>query len=449
MNLYESIAKDIKKSIITNKIPAGQKLHSINTLSKKYNCSKGTIIKAYDTLCKEHLIYSTPQSGYYVVDNLARENNDNSLIFNLSSGNPTINSTPIHEIKHCLNTAIDLYSNSSLEVGPNGAPSLKNLLPEHLSSHNIYADKKNINLTQGILQILTILTKMPFPNERETILIEEPSYSFYIEFLKLEKVKVKTIKRDSDGINLLKLEEIFKSNEIKFFYTIPRNHNPLGTYYTAKQRQAIINLAKKYNVYIVEDDYFADGCELSRYSPIYYYSNFKNCIYLKSYSKIIPYIRIGLAIIPDDLIDVYFEWTKYSYYYSYYMPSLVSQATLESYIRSSLYEKHTNFISNNLKEKLKIIQNITRSWDPSIINVIGTKSGYYATFKLCKKINSDSLLLNLKERNILLKSNIKNFYNKENFDNSLRISVARISKKNLPNVLRIVYEEILTLYKLD
>lgn len=447
MNLYLSIAKDIKKLIIENQVPSGGKLPSINSLSKKYGCSKGTIIKAYDTLCKEHLIYSTPQSGYYVVNNLVTENKTDTSVYNLSSGNPTINSTPIHEIKHCLNTAIDLYSTTSLEIGPNGSPSLNHILPEHLSKHHIYANEKNINLTQGILQVLTILTQMPFPNKRETILIEEPSYSFYIEFLKLQKCKVKTIKRDATGIDLIELENIFKSEEIKFFYTIPRNHNPLGTYYSAKQRQGIIDLAQKYNVYIVEDDYFADGCELSRYSPIYYYSDFKNCIYLKSYSKIIPYIRIGLAIIPDDLMDVYFEWTKYSYYYSYYMPSLVSQATLESYIRSSLYDKHTSFISSNLKEKLKVIQNATKQWDSSIVEVIGAKSGYYTTFKLAVHINTNKLLSNLKNKNILLKSNVKDYYDIKNYDNSVRVSVARINKDDLVKVLGLIYEEIIELNK--
>lgn len=57
MNLYIKIAKDIKKLIIENKVPSGGKLPSINSLCKKYNCSKGTIIKAYDSLCKEHLVF--------------------------------------------------------------------------------------------------------------------------------------------------------------------------------------------------------------------------------------------------------------------------------------------------------------------------------------------------------------------------------------------------------
>ena len=360
MNLYIKIAKDIKKLIIENKVPSGGKLPSINSLCKKYNCSKGTIIKAYDTLCKEHLVYSFPQSGFYVVDSMMREDDGDLSVYDLSSGNPTINSTPIQEIKHCLNTAIELYSNSSLELSLAGSPSLSKILSKHLAKEHIYCNTKNIYLSQGILQVLTILSKMPFPNDNDTILIEEPSYSFFVGYLKFKNKKVRIIKRDENGIDLNELEEIFKNDKIKFFYTIPRNHNPLGTYYSHRQVQAIINLAHKYNVFIVEDDYFADGCNLSRYSSIYYYSNFKNCVYLKSYTKCIPYIRIGVAIIPDELIDTYNEWMVYSYYSSYYMPSLVSQATLESYIQSSLYDKHTLAISTTVDNKLKLIKKIAK-----------------------------------------------------------------------------------------
>ena len=191
MNLYIKIAKDIKKLIIENKVPSGGKLPSINSLCKKYNCSKGTIIKAYDSLCKEHLVYSFPQSGFYVVDSMIREGDENSSIYDLSSGNPTINSTPIQEIKHCLNTAIELYSNSSLELSLAGSPSLGEILPEHLAKQHVYCDTKNIYLAQGILQVLTVLSQMPFPNGNDTILIEEPSYSFFVRYLKFENRKKK------------------------------------------------------------------------------------------------------------------------------------------------------------------------------------------------------------------------------------------------------------------
>lgn len=59
-------------------------------------------------------------------------------------------------------------------------------------------------------------------------------------------------------------------------------------------------------------------------------------------------------MIPDNLIDKYEEWIKYSYYTSYYMPSLVSQATFESYIKSNIYEKHIKIIDKHLFHQKQI-----------------------------------------------------------------------------------------------
>ena len=184
---------------------------------------------------------------------------------------------------------------------------------------------------------------------------------------------------------------------------------------------------------------------MSHYSPIYYYSELKNCIYLKSFSKTIPYIRIGVAVIPDSLIDTYEKWIDYSYYYSYYMPSLVSQATFESYIKSNIYEKHTTILAGNIKDLLRTFRKITSKWDEDIVKVIGGVSGYYSTLVLNENINCDKLIENLKKRNVFVSSNVEAYYNINKFDNSIRVSSARLNIDQLKIALNIIYEEILRL----
>lgn len=445
MNLYEQICDDIKKSILSNNMKQGDKLPTIKDLCLKYTCSKSTVIKAYDTLCNQHIVYSLPKSGFYVADNLVRFSESQSSIYDLSTGNSFVKNIPAKDIQHCLNSAVELYSNTSLSIDIEGLPSLRKILTNILMQNDIYCKDKNLILSQGILQVLVLFSKMDFPNGKDTILIEDPSYTHYINFLKCENLKVKTIKRDEFGIDLHELEYIFKTQNIKFFYTIPRNHNPLGTYYSKQQQKMIMKLAHRYNVYIIEDDYFSDLSTLGHYLPLYYYSNFSNCIHIKSYSKTIPYIRIGVVIVPDDLITTFEKWMRYSYYFSYYMPSLVSQATLESYMESSIYTKHVNILSNNLKALLKVFRKATSNWDVNLVTVTGGYSGYYSSIHLNSNINCYKLLSNLEKRNVLLTCNSASYYDMDNFDNSLRISIARINSKDLAIALKIIYEEILKL----
>ncbi|MFA9464735.1 MAG: aminotransferase class I/II-fold pyridoxal phosphate-dependent enzyme [Velocimicrobium sp.] len=117
----------------------------------------------------------------------------------------------------------------------------------------------------------------------------------------------------------------------------PGYHNPLGTSYSQKEKKEILELAQKYNVFIVEDDYLADFEQNSKADPIYSYDDFTHVIYLKSYSKVIfPGLRIGIAVIPDKLIETFSQYKRILDIDS----SMLSQAALEIYIKNGMFERH-------------------------------------------------------------------------------------------------------------
>jgi DNA-binding transcriptional MocR family regulator len=356
--IYEGIVEAIEQDIESGVYKPAKRLPSVRELSLKYNCSKNTVVKAYETLRNNHIIYSIPQSGYYIVEKLINNTPKQSDIINFYSGNPIVGNMNTPDLKHCLDRAVDIYKDNSLSSTPYGVESLRDILPKYLSNFQVFTSANNIFVNLGIQQALSILTQIPFPNGKDTILIEQPTYSYFINFLKYCGAKVIGIERDENGIDLNRLEHIFKNEKIKFFYTIPRNNNPLGTAYSKKQRQAIARLADKYDVYIVEDDYFADISLDSKYDPIYTYSDHSRHFYLRSFSKILPWLRIGLIVMPSEMIKVLEQYRTVSYYYSYFSASLICQATLEIYIRSNILKKHVDHIVKELGEKQKILNNM-------------------------------------------------------------------------------------------
>lgn len=442
MKQYEKIVNDIKQCI-EQQLQPGSKLPSLNEMAKQYLVSKGTVLKAYETLEKQCLIFVKPQSGFYVAGGIIDEN-DKSDGYHLETGNPMVNSYLFQEMKQCLQTAAQMYSFKTLDLTIRGVDSLNEILPVYLAEDSIYARQENIYLIQGIMQMLSIFSHSPFPNHKETILIEDPSYNFYIRYLKQMKLSVKTIKRNEDGINLQELEHIFKNDDIKFFYTIPRHHNPLGTSYDHRTRKKIMELAIQYDVYIIEDDYFSHYYKLPKYLPLYYFSNRSHCIYLRSYTKIIPFIRIGIAVIPDHFIETMNQMTELSYYYSYHMPSLVSQAVLEAYIRSGLYRYQSEMIDKELQRKIKTVKQITASWSQSIAYLVGQPAGCYLTIRFAENIDSKRLVYLLKKEKIYVSSNQNSYYQGNNPE--IRLSLSRISNKELPSVLSQIYHIINHLY---
>ena len=137
MYKYQQIANTIKKKINNQSYQPNQKLPSIVQLSKTYHCSKATVLKSYELLCNQHLIYTKPQSGYYVANNPILEKQESQYYY-LNTGNPIVSTTSLVDAKHCLSIAIDQYSKSSLNISLQGVESLHQLLPEFLKKYDIY-----------------------------------------------------------------------------------------------------------------------------------------------------------------------------------------------------------------------------------------------------------------------------------------------------------------------
>lgn len=63
MSKYQDIVTFINDEIENKHIKHGEKMPTIRDLSQKFNCSKQTVVHAYEILQKSHLVYSIPQSG--------------------------------------------------------------------------------------------------------------------------------------------------------------------------------------------------------------------------------------------------------------------------------------------------------------------------------------------------------------------------------------------------
>lgn len=306
MKKYESVLADMGQKIDQGLYRPGQRLPSVRVASELYECSVSTITRAYSELEKQHIIYSVSQSGHYVVGRTRSQRSEKNATMDFSSASPDPEIFPYLDFQHCLNKAIDTYREQLFTYGEtHGMEQLRQTLAAHLAEDQIFAKAEHIVITSGIQQALEHLTKMTFPNGNSVILVEQPSYNNYLSHLLEKGVPVEGIARTATGIDLNELEQRFKSGKIKFFYTMPRFHNPLGTSYQIGERKAIAKLAGRYDVYIVEDDYMAD-LGMQPFHPIRSHETTSHVIYLKSFSKVIfPGLRLGAVVLPEHLLGAF------------------------------------------------------------------------------------------------------------------------------------------------
>ena len=163
-----------------------------------------------------------------------------------------------------------------------------------LEERGICSAPSRILVTSGAMQALNIVTRA-LTCAGDSVLIEEPTFLGYHHLLKAQKVRPITVDLEPDGPDLIQLEQLLKEHRPRVYYTVPGFHNPTGICFSAEKRAAIIELTRKYETILLEDDVYSDlyyDCKPADLLASHPQSN--HVIYLGGFSKtVMSGIRIG------------------------------------------------------------------------------------------------------------------------------------------------------------
>ena len=339
---YQEVSLQIRQQIEEGIYKKGDRLPSIREMIQQYHCNKDTILKALHLLKEESLIYPVEKSGYYVLKNRVPVRNTTKI------GLPNPMQFPIEDFRKCLNESVmaSYEGTNSQKESIRGDRELIEAMVPLLESYGVYAKEEQLSITTGTQQALYILLQLIGTGG---LLLEQPTYSRMNQLVKELGIPYQMIEREQtqDTISLEKLEQIFQSGTIRYFYTISRFHNPLGMSYPDSVKKKIVELAEKYQVYIIEDDYMADY-ERGTATPLHYFDTNERVIYVKSFSSILfSAFKMGIVVLPNALIKE-FEKRKQLLDFD---SNLLMQKTLALFIQNGLFEKHRQKMVAHYHEK--------------------------------------------------------------------------------------------------
>ena len=361
---YLQIYNHIKDMILKQELKEHEKLQPIRKLSKLIGVNNTTVVKAYELLENEGYVYKIIGSGTFVS---SRKNSNEDIeikkdgLIHFDNGNPSTDIFPIEDFKRAIHIALNKEDSSMFEYEDGlGFEGLREKMVEYLKSSYIHTNKENIQIISGAQQGIDIVCK-GLINYSDIVFIEEPTYSGAIQVFKSRGAKVVSIPMLDDGIDIgilkLKLEKI----KPKLMYIMPNFQNPTGISYSTYKKKMMIELAQKYDFYILEDDFISDfKFESKDNRPLRSYDDKNRVIYIKSFSKIfMPGLRMGIVEIPNELLDNIL-WAKHSSDIS--TPGLIQKSmyyylenfSLESYLKiaEEMYTKKYLFAKDLINKKL-------------------------------------------------------------------------------------------------
>lgn len=453
---YVQISNHIKRLIESKNIEDGEKLPTIREYTKYLGVNKVTIINAYNKLQNDGFAYQKVGSGTYAKVKEIRPSfsKEYSRVFRkLSSGNTkdaidfageTNNEVvfPIEEFKSIINKVLDRDGAEAL-ISQNalGYENLRYTINEVFWDNSI--DNENILIVSGAQQGIDIASKAIL-NINDNVIVEKPTYGGALSVFKWRRANIFEVEMEKDGVNLEDFEEILKKNRIRCFYTMSYFQNPTGVSYSLEKKKKLIELAEKYDFYIIEDDYLSELIyeESVEYIPFKWLDRSDRVIYIKSFSKIfLPGIRIGYIVTPN----IFRESMQNSKFNTDIATSSLMQRALELYIKDGAWKDNISYLNVEYKKRYELMSKLI---DEELGDMVTcNKPGGGLTFYLKiadEKITSRELFLRLSKKNVYITPGVLFFRNMRDGDRTFRIGFSQTDEGKIKKGLKLIREELET-----
>ncbi len=223
-----------------------------------------------------------------------------------AAGNPNPESFPVAEMKRFADEIFENEPVAALQYGiTEGYGPLRELITARLKRvYNIGAPDDDLIIVTGGQQGIELSCKV-MCGEGDVVLCENPSFIGALNAFRSLGAKLAGVPLDGDGINLEALEQALKDTpRAKLLYTIPTFQNPAGITTSLEKRRAVLGLAKKYDILILEDNPYGDLRFSGKDVPTYKSMDAEGrVIYCGSFSKILSSgMRIGFLCANKALI---------------------------------------------------------------------------------------------------------------------------------------------------
>lgn len=227
-------------------------------------------------------------------------------IISFAAGNPAPESFPVEDLARISADIFREEASVALQYGiTEGYMPLRRDVESRLSSRFGIDTENNMTIiTSGGQQGIELLTKT-MCNEGDVVICENPSFIGALNAFRSSGCETVGVPLTDGGIDLEALEATLKTcPRAKILYLIPTFQNPAGTCMSLEKRRAVLELAKKYNIVILEDNPYGElrfaGEEIPTIKSM---DTDGIVVYSGSYSKVLSAgMRIGFICGPETVV---------------------------------------------------------------------------------------------------------------------------------------------------
>jgi DNA-binding transcriptional MocR family regulator len=308
---YQILANELEEAINSGRLVVGSKLQSVRKVMEQRSVSLATVVTAYRTLEERGLIAARAKSGYFVVGKSApgkgeaksrpvkaASNESAKVPAEPANANcPDLELFPRQRL-HRLTASVvrrHQYLPTAYAHGL-GNGKLRAEIARRSADFGSFIRAEELIVTNGATEAL-LLALRAVASPGDSIAVESPVNPMFLALLtqlQLEVIEIPVL--SAQGLSLAALEAaLLATPKLRACLLMPNFHHPTGALMPVATKRALLDLAARSQLALIEDDVYGDlQHEGPRPPPLKAFDVDGNVIYVNSYSKTIaPGMRVG------------------------------------------------------------------------------------------------------------------------------------------------------------
>ncbi|WP_295311635.1 PLP-dependent aminotransferase family protein [Roseobacter sp.] len=311
---YKAVMEMIRRGIESGLLSENDRLPPVRDLAWTLKITPGTVARAYKILTENGTLRAEVGRGTFVaatkpvplaeapieIDVIPHRAEENGNPFAVSMFSPHLPAVGQDRLIRDMLERIAQDPPSGIMHYPSrsGARPAREAVVRWLTGTPLGAfSQTDIVLSHGGQNGLSLIFQAILRGSKPAVLIEELSYPGFRRAAELLRADVIPVAMDAQGVIPEALEEAAKKHDAQIFCTSPEVHNPTGLFTPVTRREALVDVARRNDLQIVEDDCYRMRVDRA---PTYRMLAPERGWYVSSLAKTLtPALRIGFAIAPD------------------------------------------------------------------------------------------------------------------------------------------------------
>ncbi len=286
------IAESVKVAIKQGAFRSGDALPPIRALAETLGVNRNTVASAYRHLSDAGVIEGKGRQGSRVAVQNGAASRGPTMLHDIGGGNPDSRLLP--DVKAVLNQSAWLPRGYE---DPPDNPALIDFARRELADDGMPLG--DVWIANGTFDAIEMILRS-YLQPGDTVAVEDPCFMTTLGLVRELGFPPVPMAVDDQGVLPTAMEEALKKG-VKAMILTPRAHNPFGGSWTAKRRDELARVIRRYeDVILIEDDHFAP---LSPFKPVTLASDDRpHWAIIRSVSKYVgPDLRLAFVNSSDGL----------------------------------------------------------------------------------------------------------------------------------------------------